>query len=122
MSKVRQPICPPWCVASHSSEEVTWHAAQPVTVAVGRASDESTNLMEVRTVQYLPEGRVEIDGSGTEWSPFLEITHHVDGRYRLINMSSDQARSFAKVLLECAHAAESLSGPSGRNFNVNTVG
>jgi hypothetical protein len=106
MSALRTANCPAWCRLDHSGESPISHEGHANAVPV--AAD-GVQFLEVRTVQYVAEDS-GTDDLASGHVPLVEIAHHVDGRYRLINLSSAQARALADALLGCADAANSALG------------
>ena len=96
--------CPHWCALDHTGAETALlHEGETRTLAVSRTYDPRVpESVDVRVVQYLQDS---LDGAGPdapEWHPTVELAHHVGHRYRVINLSADEARRLAADLLACA--------------------
>jgi hypothetical protein len=107
-SQVLRPAdCPVWCCLPHSGITPISHEGRSITVVVGRG-DDGGEFFEVRTVQYLTQDSGSTNAS--ESGPFVEVAHHVDGRYVLINLSTAQARALVHALVRSADAADCTTG------------
>ena len=93
--------CPAWCISSHGRAGMP-HEGQAQRLAVNACSPAVEQWLEVRAVQCLPLDEDPLEG---DWSPFVEIAHHVDGRYRVFNVLPDDATELARVLERCADDA-----------------
>jgi hypothetical protein len=109
--------CPDWCGMTHCDESLISHESCSIAVPVGRAEN-GMELLKVRTVQYVIEDS-GTDDAAYECVPFVEVAHHVEGRYKLINLSIVQARALARALLRGADAAENptRTGPHPREHS-----
>lgn len=101
MTTTRTAACPAWCCLDHSGDSPISHETRSAVVSVG--GHDGMQFLEVRTVQYATDDS-GADALAAEPGPFVEVAHHVNGRYRLINMSSVQARALAEAVLRCADA------------------
>jgi hypothetical protein len=91
----------------HSGVIPISHEGRSITVAVG-GGDDGGEFFEVRTVQYLTQDSGTTNAS--ESVPFVEVAHHVDGRYVLINLSTAQARALVHALVRSADAGDCTTG------------
>ena len=86
-----EPMCPDWCVMTHPAGLPLWHEGREAEIATtAESGDERLSLKRVRYSSDMGDAQV---GS------FIEIAHHIGERYRLINLSDDQARELAAALL-----------------------
>lgn len=105
-----RPDCPEWCRLQHASTPVFVHEGPTHVINLSRPREVLTEQMKVRTVEYLP---LELPDATGLWGPIVELEHHVGDRYRVINLTSEDARSFAAVLLRAATLVEN-SAPVGQ--------
>ncbi|MBB4944169.1 hypothetical protein FHR32_008572 [Streptosporangium album] len=86
----------------HSTDNaILLHEGETHTLRVSRRYEpRMPESVDVRVVQYLAEEACPV------WHPFVEIAHHVGGRYRIINLTPQEARRLAATLLACADQAE----------------
>lgn len=104
MKALRTAGCPDWCCLAHGDDSPISHETYSIAIPVGGGEDE-VEFLEVRTVQYLTNDPAA--NCACEPVPFVEIAYRVDGRYRLINMSTVQVRVLVDALLRCVDAADS---------------
>jgi hypothetical protein len=104
---LRPAVCPDWCCLPHSGVFPISHEGRSITVVVG-CGDDGGEFFEVRTVQYLTQDFGTTYAS--ESVPFVEVAHHVDGRYVLINLSTAQARALVHALVRSADAGDCTTG------------
>lgn len=84
------------CVLTHPAGLPLWHEGSESEVETSaERGDERLSLKRVSYSSDADEGQV---GS------FIEIAHHVGERYRLINLSDEQARELAAALLKAIAA------------------
>jgi hypothetical protein len=99
--------CPRWCTGAHVSGApgiAFYHASEPASVPVSRLGGaHGPDRIDVQAAQYLPDEPTE-----PAWSPAIEIAVHADGRYRLIGLTPDEARTLATLL---TRAADLLTPP-----------
>lgn len=93
--------CPAWCISPHDRAGMP-HEGRTQRLAVNACSPSAEQWLEVRAVQYLPLDEDLLEG---DWAPFVEIAHHADGRYRVVNVRPDDATDLARVLERCADDA-----------------
>lgn len=98
--------CPDWCRLQHASSPVFVHEGPTHELVLSRPRDAEPECLKVRTVEYLP---LELPDPGGPWGPIVEVEHHVGDRYRVINLTSDDARQIAALLLRAASLAEQAS-------------
>jgi hypothetical protein len=101
--------CPRWCAGAHVSgapETAFYHASEPASVPVSRPGAHGPDRIDVQAAQYLPDEPTE-----AAWSSAIEIAVHADGRYRLIGLTPDEARTLATLL---TRAADLLTAPAAR--------
>lgn len=104
MEPRRSANCPDWCFLPHCDGSLISHESRSIAVPVVSRND-GVEVLKVRTVQYLTEDS-HTDDAVSERAPFVEVAHHVEGRYTLISLSVVQARALAQALLRGADAAE----------------
>jgi hypothetical protein len=102
--------CPHWCAQEHSPDTggtAFYHASETTSVTIARPGGLTVpDRLDVQTAQYLPD-----DPGEPAWSPSVEIAVHAGGRYRLIGLTSAEARELARLL---ASAADRVSAsPAG---------
>lgn len=102
--------CPSWCACDHSadsSETVFYHASETASVTVsGSGGPAVPDRLDVQIAQHVPD-----DPSASPWSPAVEIAVHASGRYRLIELTPEEACELAFLL---TRATVMLSGDEKR--------
>lgn len=94
--------CPAWCVMQNVAwHAALWHVSESHMLDLGCAGDRlRREAMEVRAARYRAD-----DSDQSTWVPAVELAHHVDNRYRVVHLTSQDARSLAALL---THAADQL--------------
>jgi hypothetical protein len=108
VDRPREP-CPDWCALPHTSAATSGHEGVSSRVHLSRPSEEPPQSLSIRTVQYLP---LEWE-DGASWRPFVEVAIHTGDRYRMINVTSTEARRLAAILLVCAREADDAPANRG---------
>lgn len=93
------PPCPDWCVLTHPTGMSLWHESGETVVET--TSEGGGECLSLKRVNY------SWDGDASQAGAFIEIAHHLGERYRLINLSDDQARELAAALLAAIAAGDS---------------
>lgn len=117
-SRHLESACPSWCRLIHDSSPVLAHESDTHQVTLGLPREGHDEFLTVRTVEYLPLDMPDITES---WGALVEIEHHVGGRYRVINLTPEDARKLAALVLLSADESEDRArdlsfvlGPDGR--------
>jgi hypothetical protein len=97
------PSCPSWCRLEHRQQPVFVHEGETYRVMMNRPREGTTEFLKIRTVEYLP---LDIPDGTEPWGPVVEVEHHTDDHYRVLNLTSDNARDLAILLLSAATRSE----------------
>ena len=103
--------CPDWCAQDPVAHPLFAHASESSVVGLRLGAD-ATQYLEIRVVQCVPAHDEPETATVAEpgWSPFIEVAHHSEGRYRVLNLSPDAARAAARLLWESADRLEAGGG------------
>lgn len=98
-----EPQCPSWCRLEHQQTPVLVHEGETYRLMMTRRREGEVEFLKVRTVEYLP---LDIPDGTDPWGPMVEVEHHVGDRYRVLNLTSENARDLAILLLSAAARSE----------------
>jgi hypothetical protein len=101
--------CPSWCRLEHHETPVLIHEGETYGLMMNRPREGETEFLKIRTVEHLP---LDIPDGSEPWGPLVELEHHVGDRYRVLNLTSQDARDLAVLLLAAAARSDEPS-PSG---------
>jgi hypothetical protein len=94
--------CPSWCQLVHDQQVPLAHEGETLRLDLGQPQGEQLQFLKIRTAQYRP---LEADDE-TACEAFVEIEHHAGNRYRVMNLTSEEARVLAARLVASATQAE----------------
>lgn len=98
-------VCPPWCTDDHGDGLRMSHAGDSSTVELSRY-DSGAESLELRCASYLPP----MEGvSIADMPPVIELTHHADGRSRVMALTPANARVLADGLRALAEQLEAAA-------------
>jgi len=102
-SDEEKPQCPSWCRLAHQQAPVLVHEGETYRLMMTRPREGEVEFLKVRTVEYLP---LDIPDGIDAWGPMVEVEHHAGDRYRVLNLTGENARDLAILLLSAAARSE----------------
>jgi hypothetical protein len=114
----REIGCPSWCQLVHGPSPVLAHESDTHLVTLSHPREGHDEFLSVRTVEYLP---LDMLDSTESWGALVEIEHHVGDRYRVINLTAEDARKLAAHLLSCADESEERANGADRSATAPAV-
>lgn len=95
--------CPPWCQLEHKAAQALSHESETFRLMMTRPREGQVEFLKVRTAEYI---QMDVADSVDVWGPMVEIEHHIGDRYRVLNLTAENARDLAILLLNAAARAE----------------
>jgi hypothetical protein len=104
-SRTAGGACPDWCIFDHDRKGqplIVLHESLPAVIEISGPRDADVpEWIDVRTTQYNPEESGELPGP-----PTVELSCHQGSRYRVITLTSGEARRLAASLSAAAAHAD----------------
>jgi hypothetical protein len=111
----REVDCPSWCQLVHGPMPALAHESDTHLVTLSHPREGHDEFLSVRTVEYLP---LDMPDPTESWGALVEIEHHVGDRYRVINLTAEDARKLSAHLLSSADESEERSSGYGADSSA----